>query len=143
MNSIFQRKDEQDELDKKLSQLPEPPTVDQIVADLEYSSPTDVVFNCDVAALLDAPANSDVTEIPQRFLNLADTSPDNHQYEKVIQHNQNVERIKSLRGQLSEVQGSLSQLKEDLEDDITRTSADFKKAADLHQEVNSSGNSNQ
>lgn len=140
MNSIFQRKDEQDEFEKKLTQLPEPPSVDQIVADLEDSSPSDVVFNCDVAALLDAPAaaNSDVRDIPKRFLNLADTSPDTLLYEKVIQHNQNVERIKTLRGQLTEAQGSLSQLKEDLEDDITRASADFKKAADLHQEVNNS-----
>ena len=61
-------------------------------------------------------------------------------FAQVIQHNQNVERIKSLKEQLSEAQGSLSQLKEDLEDDITRASADFKKAADLHQEVNNSSN---
>jgi len=54
----------------------------------------------------------------------------------VIQHNQNVERSKVLRAQLLEAQNSLSQLKEDLTDDITRVSTDLKKAADLHQEVN-------
>ena len=83
MNSIFQRKDQ--EFEKTLTHLPEPPTVDQIVADLEDSSPSDVVFNCDVAALLDAPAaSSDVRDIPKRFLNLADTSPDTLLYEKVM-----------------------------------------------------------
>ena len=56
---------------------------------------------------------------------------------QVIQHNQNVERIAALKQQLPEVQSSLSQLKEDLTDDITRVSVDFKKAAELHQEVNS------
>jgi len=82
MNSIFQRKD-QDEFEKKLTQLPEPPTVDQIVADLEDSSPSDVVFNSDVASLLDAPAHANIKEIPRRFLNLSDTAPDTLLYEKV------------------------------------------------------------
>jgi len=135
MNSIFHRK-EQDDVEKKLLQLPEPPSVDQIVCDLEGSSPSDVVFNTDIAALLDTPANV-VKELPKRFQNIA-SSPDSHLYEKVIQHNQNVERIKALKQQLPEVQSSLSQLKEDLTDDITRVSVDFKKAAELHQEVNNS-----
>ena len=40
----------------------------------------------------------------------------------MIQHNQNVERSKALRAQLLEAQNSLSQLNEDLTDDITRVS---------------------
>ena len=81
MNSIFQRKDQ--EFEKTLTHLPEPPTVDQIVADLEDSSPSDVVFNSDVASLLDAPAHANIKEIPRRFLNLSDTAPDTLLYEKV------------------------------------------------------------
>ena len=46
MNTLFQRKSGgQDEVEKKLLQLPEPPLVDQIVADLEDATPSDVVFN--------------------------------------------------------------------------------------------------
>jgi len=138
MNSIFGRnKEQQDEVEKKLLQLPEPPTVDQIVDDLEDASPSDVVFNTDIAALLSETTDVGTTELPKRFQNIDASSPDSHLYEKVIQHNQNVERIAALKQQLPEVQSSLSQLKEDLTDDITRVSVDFKKAAELHQEVNS------
>jgi len=140
MNSIFARKDQQGEVEKKLLQLPEPPSVDQIVADLEDSCPSDVVFNTDIAALLETTEPPVGSELPKRFQNIAASSPDSHLYEKVIQHNQNVERIRALKQQLPEVQSSLSQLKEDLTDDITRVSVDFKKAAELHQEVNSNSN---
>jgi len=135
MNTLFQRKSGgQDEVEKKLLQLPEPPLVDQIVADLEDATPSDVVFNSDVASLLDVPTSQVVKEIPKRFQNLSSGEAD--LYEKVIQHNQNVERSKALRAQLLEAQNSLSQLNEDLTDDITRVSTDLKKAGDLHQEVN-------
>jgi len=138
MNTLFQRKSAagQDEVEKKLLQLPEPPLVDQIVADLEDATPSDVVFNSDVASLLDVPTSQEVKEIPKRFQNLSESSGEADLYEKVIQHNQNVERSKALRAQLLEAQNSLSQLNEDLTDDITRVSTDLKKAADLHQEVN-------
>lgn len=135
MNTLFQRKSGgQDEVEKKLLQLPEPPLVDQIVADLEDATPSDVVFNSDVASLLDVPTSQVVKEIPKRFQHLSSGEAD--LYEKVIQHNQNVERSKALRAQLLEAQNSLSQLNEDLTDDITRVSTDLKKAGDLHQEVN-------
>lgn len=135
MNTLFQRKSGgQDEVEKKLLQLPEPPLVDQIVADLEDATPSDVVFNSDVASLLDVPTSQVVKEVPKRFQNLSSGEAD--LYEKVIQHNQNVERSKALRAQLLEAQNSLSQLNEDLTDDITRVSTDLKKAGDLHQEVN-------
>jgi len=136
MNTLFQRSKSggQDEVEKKLLQLPEPPLVDQIVADLEDATPSDVVFNSDVASLLDVPTSQVVKEIPKRFQNLSSGEAD--LYEKVIQHNQNVERSKALRAQLLEAQNSLSQLNEDLTDDITRVSTDLKKAGDLHQEVN-------
>jgi len=83
---------------------------------------------------LDVPTSQVVKEIPKRFQNLSSGEAD--LYEKVIQHNQNVERSKALRAQLLEAQNSLSQLNEDLTDDITRVSTDLKKAGDLHQEVN-------
>ena len=87
MNSIFGRnnKEQQDEVEKKLLQLPEPPTVDQIVDDLEDASPSDVVFNTDIAAILSE--TTDVrTELPKRFQNIDASSPDSHLYEKVLPH---------------------------------------------------------
>jgi len=82
MNTLFQRKSGgQDEVEKKLLQLPEPPLVDQIVADLEDATPSDVVFNSDVASLLDVPTSQVVKEIPKRFQNLSSGEAD--LYEKV------------------------------------------------------------
>jgi len=112
--------------------LPEPPTVDQIVSDLEVAGPNDVVFNGDVASLIDSNREEIPQEIPQRF---SKGQSESTLYEKVIHHNQNVKRAANLKSQLPQVEDSLSQLKEELHEDRKRVTTEYKKAVQLHQEV--------
>jgi len=121
---------------KEQEQVPEPPTLDQLVSDLEVAGPDDIVFNADVTALLD---NDKPTEIPKRFSNQTQSSL----YDKVIHHNQNVKRVAKLKSQLPEIEENLSQLKEELQEDRKRVTTEYKKAAELHKEVTETTNNKQ
>jgi len=121
---------------KDLEQLPEPPTLDQIVSDLDASGADDIVFNADVSALLNDehhPTSGPLLpkQIPKRFDNQAESTL----YEKVIHHKQNVKRVSDLKGELPELEEGLCQLREELQEDRKRVENELRKAIQLQAKV--------
>ena len=138
---------------------PQPPTIEQIVEDLEAAKPDDIVFTTDIGLVdVDKAIQQDLCEIDcslrKRFQqtgkknNTQDLDSENenevtpeHQklddlYEKVIEYNQNVEKLISLHHTLPKALQNLSQLREELEEDKNRVGDTYKEAVKLYKEVN-------
>ena len=139
---------------------PQPPTIEQIVEDLEAAKPDDIVFTTDIGLVdVDRAVQQDLCDIDcslrKRFQqtgnknntqNLDSENENNevtpeHQklddlYEKVIEYNQNVEKLISLHQTLPKALQNLSQLREELEEDKNRVGDTYKEAVKLYKEVN-------
>ena len=145
---------------------PQPPSVDQIVEDLEVAKPDDIVFTTDIG-LIDV--NNIIVQQPEHFCEQADfVLPSRFQtngattkqdiqkgksnkeendevddlYEKVIEYNQNVEKLVGLHQTLPKVLKNISQLKDELEEDKNRVSDTYMEAVKLYQEVSEQENKN-
>ena len=145
------------------SELPRPPTTDQIIEDLETAKPDDIVFTTDIGLVhVEKVVQQDLFQtnfsLQRRFQKTGNSSPDIAQkpknseeknsetptqehreqdlYEKVIEYNQNVEKLINLHQALPKVYENLTQLHEELEEDKNRVSDTYKEALKLYEEVN-------
>ena len=144
---------------------PQPPTIDQIVEDLDAAKPDDIVFTTDIGLVdVDYVIQQNLGDIncslQKRFQqpgnkndktkdsNIKDENNDedahnvNDLYEKVIEYNQNVEKLITLHQILPDVLQNLSELRDELEEDKNRVSNTYKEAVKLYKEVNAQEESN-
>ena len=131
--------------------VPQVPTVDQIIEDLETAKPDDIVFTTDIGLVnldrvhdIHKPAFS----LPPRFRDkttensrdLTEKQPDPNEldglYENVIEFNQNVEKLLNLQQTLPKILDNLSQLHEELNEDKNCVSDTYKQALELQKEIN-------
>ena len=131
------------------SEVPLPPKIDEIVKDLESAKPDDIVFTTDIG-LVDVHQDISKTNfsLPRRFQQegyaksqhqekLADENPEqDNLYEKVIEYNQNVEKLIHLQKSLPKVLDNLGQIHGELEEDKNRVDDIYKEATKVYQEVN-------
>ena len=131
------------------SEVPLPPKIDEIVKDLESAKPDDIVFTTDIGLV---EVHQDISKtnfsLPRRFQQagyaksqqeekLADENPEqDNLYEKVIEYNQNVEKLIHLQQSLPKVLDNLGQIHGELEEDKNRVDDIYKEATKFYQEVN-------
>ena len=133
-----------------ISKVPQPPTVDQIIEDLETAKPDDIVFTTDISQVgLDKTYDVQKSfSLPPRFQekDRQKEGPNNQSndhdeldglYEQVIQFNQNVEKLAHLQKTLPKVLDNLKRLQEELNEDKNCVNDTYKQALELHQEINS------
>ena len=133
-----------------ISKVPQPPTVDQIIEDLETAKPDDIVFTTDISQVgLDKIYDVQKSfSLPPRFQekDQQKEGPNNQSndhdeldglYEQVIQFNQNVEKLAHLQNTLPKVLDNLKHLHEELNEDKNCVNDTYKQALELHQEINS------
>ena len=138
----------------EILKIPQVPTVDQIIEDLEIAKPDDIVFTTDIG-LIELDKVQDLHKssfsLPPRFKvkntnktdsshDLTEKQPDSKEldglYENVIEFNQNVEKLLNLQQTLPRILDNLSQLHEELSEDKNCVSDTYKQALELHQEIN-------
>ena len=121
------------------SDVPLPPKVDEIIEDLESTKPDDIVFTTDIGLVDVDEVKQDIYEtnisLPRRFQqkeivksnnpdklekdigaeNLSERNQEQDDlYEKVIEYNQNVEKLGTLGAKLTKKLQDLAETKEDL-----------------------------
>ena len=145
------------------SELPLPPKTEQVIADLEAAKPDDVVFTTDIGLVdvedvVHQDLNRATFALTRRFqqkqhieagflehgssekvvsgsITTEDQEQDNL-YEKVIEYNQNVEKLVNLHQSLPKVLENLSHLNKEIEEDRNCVTDTYKEALKLYQEVN-------
>ena len=149
MTHLFSKKSK---TSNDITKIPQEPTVDQIVEDLETAKPDDIVFTTDIG-LVDLDTAYDLQKpfsLPPRFQDKAKKqedsvecleSPSDHKdldglYENVIQFNQNIEKLAHLQQTLPKVLDNLGQLHEELNEDKNCVKDTYKQALELHKEIN-------
>ena len=149
MTHLFSKKSK---TSNDITKVPQEPTIDQIVEDLESAKPDDIVFTTDIG-LVDLNTAYDLQKpfsLPPRFQEKAEKQEDSVEclksandhkdldglYENVIQFNQNVEKLVHLQQTLPKVLDNLEQLHEELNEDKNCVKDTYKQALELHQEIN-------
>jgi len=141
------------------SEVPFPPKIDEIIEDLESAKPDDIVFTTDVGLVDVEQVQQDISQIefslPRRFQQKEHIKSNNQQksqkgtagsiaggnqeqdnlYEKVIEYNQNVEKLINLQQSLPKVLDSLTQIHGELEEDKNRLNDTYNEAMNVYQEV--------
>lgn len=125
--------------------LPNPPSTEDILEDLNKAGPDDVVFTTNIA---DLSANLDQTsrnfQLQKRFQTTKERSSNSIEeselYEKVIEYNQNVEKLGTLGAKLSKKLADLAEIKEDLAEDLAKVFQDHTQAVKQYQKINQNGN---
>lgn len=122
-------------------ELPLPPSTEDILEDLRKAGPDDVVFTTnigDLSANLDQASRS--FQLQKRFQTTKErssNSTEEHElYEKVIEYNQNVEKLGTLGAKLSKKLTDLAEIKEDLAEDLAKVYQDHTQAVKQYQKIN-------
>jgi hypothetical protein len=164
MSHLFSKKSKIKSYDA--SEVPLPPKVDEIIKDLESAKPDDIVFTTDVGLVDVEHVQQDISQtkfsLPRRFQrkeyiksnipqklgpDSTERLPGGNQeqdnlYEKVIEYNQNVEKLTNLQESLPKVLDSLTQIHGELEEDKNRVNDTYNEAMKVYQEVNTKELSN-
>jgi len=145
---------------KKITEdLPQPPSADEILQDLEIAGPDDIVFTTDIVQLNgeieQTPALQGNLQLKKRFETAKEstsshisTGPEDNSsnidlYEKVIAYNQNVEKLETLGKKLNKKVEDLLQSKEELTEDLIKIIEVHSQAVKTHQKINENhGNDN-
>ena len=138
------------------SEVPLPPNVDEIIEDLESAKPDDIVFTTDIGLVDVEQVHQDISQtqfsLPRRFQqneyksnehNLGDrdeslaggNQEQDNLYEKVIEYNQNVEKLINLQQSLPKVLDNLTQIHGDLKEDKNRVNDTYTEAMKVYQDV--------
>ena len=125
--------------------LPIPPSSEDILEDLNKAGPDDVVFATNIA---DLSANLDQAsrhfQLQKRFQTAKERSSNSIEeselYEKVIEYNQNVEKLGTLGSKLSKKLADLAEVKEDLAEDLAKVYQDHNQAVKQYQKINQNDN---
>lgn len=137
---------------KKSEELPQPPSAQDILEDLDKAGPDDVVFTIDIAQfdLETNPKPGQDFQLKKRFESTKTIGKDkdldsetSDLYEKVIAYNQNVEKLDTLRQKLSQKLENLQQSKEELTEDLLKVAQEHSEAVNQHRRINdNAGNDN-
>ena len=125
--------------------LPIPPSSEDILEDLNKAGPDDVVFATNIA---DLSANLDQAsrhfQLQKRFQTAKERSSNSIEeselYEKVIEYNQNVEKLGTLGSKLSKKLADLAEVKEVLAEDLAKVYQDHNQAVKQYQKINQNDN---
>ena len=125
--------------------LPIPPSCEDILEDLNKAGPDDVVFATNIA---DLSANLDQAsrhfQLQKRFQTTKERSSNSIEeselYEKVIEYNQNVEKLGTLGSKLSKKLADLAEVKEVLAEDLAKVYQDHNQAVKQYQKINQNDN---
>jgi len=142
------------------TELPQPPSAEEILQDLEVSGPDDVVFTTDIVQLngeiqqasvlqgslqLQKRFESTKESIPASHINSSNLTESNNidLYEKVIAYNQNVEKLETLGKKLNKKVENLLQSKEELTEELIKIIEVHSQSVKQHQKINENhGNDN-
>ena len=125
--------------------LPIPPSSEDILEDLNKAGPDDVVFATNIADLsVNLDQASRHFQLQKRFQTTKERSSNSTEeselYEKVIEYNQNVEKLGTLGAKLSKKLADLAEVKEDLAEDLAKVFQDHNQAVKQYQKINQNDN---
>ena len=125
--------------------LPIPPSSEDILEDLNKAGPDDVVFTTNISDLsVNLDQASRHFQLQKRFQTTKERSSksteESELYEKVIEYNQNVEKLGTLGAKLSKKLADLAEIKEDLAEDLAKVFQDHTQAVKQYQKINQNGN---
>ena len=125
--------------------LPIPPSSEDILEDLNKAGPDDVVFATNIADLsVNLDQASRHFQLQKRFQTTKERSSkstgESELYEKVIEYNQNVEKLGTLGAKLSKKLADLAEVKEDLAEDLAKVFQVHNQAVKQYQKINQNDN---
>ena len=125
--------------------FPIPPSSEDILEDLNKAGPDDVVFATNIADLsVNLDQASRHFQLQKRFQTTKERSSksteESELYEKVIEYNQNVEKLGTLGAKLSKKLADLAEVKEDLAEDLAKVYQDHNQAVKQYQKINQNDN---
>ena len=125
--------------------LPIPPSSEDILEDLNKAGPDDVVFTTNISDLsVNLDQASRHFQLQKRFQTTKERSSksteESELYEKVIEYNQNVEKLGTLGAKLSKKFADLAEVKEDLAEDLAKVYQDHNQAVKQYQKINQNDN---
>ena len=125
--------------------LPIPPSSEDILEDLNKAGPDDVVFTTNISDLsVNLDQASRHFQLQKRFQTTKERSSNSIEeselYEKVIEYNQNVEKLGTLGAKLSKKLADLAEVKEDLAEDLAKVYQDHNQAVKQYQKINQNDN---
>ena len=125
--------------------LPIPPSSEDILEDLNKAGPDDVVFTTNISDLsVNLDQASRHFQLQKRFQTTKERSSksteESELYEKVIEYNQNVEKLGTLGAKLSKKLADLAEVKEDLAEDLAKVYQDHNQAVKQYQKINQNDN---
>ena len=125
--------------------LPIPPSSEDILEDLNKAGPDDVVFTTTISDLsVNLDQASRHFQLQKRFQTTKERSSNSIEeselYEKVIEYNQNVEKLGTLGAKLSKKLADLAEVKEDLAEDLAKVFQVHNQAVKQYQKINQNDN---
>jgi len=136
----------------QIEELPQPPSAEEILQDLEIAGPDDIVFTTDIVQLNGEIEQSTVLQgnlqLKKRFETTKESITSSHissntgsensidLYEKVIAYNQNVEKLETLGKKLNKKVEDLLQSKEELTEDLIKIIEVHSQAVKSHKKIN-------
>ena len=125
--------------------LPIPPSSEEILEDLNKAGPDDVVFTTNISDLsVNLDQASRHFQLQKRFQTTkgrsSKSTEESELYEKVIEYNQNVEKLGTLGAKLSKKLADLAEVKEDLAEDLAKVYQDHNQAVKQYQKINQNDN---
>ena len=125
--------------------LPIPPSSEDILEDLNKAGPDDVVFTTKISDLsVNLDQASRHFQLQKRFQTTKERSSksteESELYEKVIEYNQNVEKLGTLGAKLSKKLADLAEVKEDLAEDLAKVFQVHNQAVKQYQKINQNDN---
>ena len=125
--------------------LPIPPSSEDILEDLNKAGPDDVVFTTTISDLsVNLDQASRHFQLQKRFQTTKERSSNSIEeselYEKVIEYNQNVEKLVTLGAKSSKKLADLAEVKEDLAEDLAKVFQVHNQAVKQYQKINQNDN---
>jgi len=124
-------------------ELPLPPNTEEILEDLQKAEPDDVVFTTnigDLSANLDlASRNFQLQKRFQKTKKRSTLTEEQNLYEKVIEYNQNVEKLETLGKKLTKKLQDLNETKVELAEDLAKVHQIHNEAVKQYQKIQNDG----